>query len=294
MQNSVDRNRQVNIWEIANYLGRHWRWYVSGGLIGLLIGVFFYWVLPPKFEASTVLQPARVGSITGGFANPVVQGNELEPAAFMVERLKQPGFFSESMRQRCDVLESPSYQKVMANELSASMVKLQNQPMSLAKISWKASSPEIAKNCVLAIVDGVVEAQSRIAAPVMAALMQQKDITQKELDIYLAALAKNELQDVPRKPSANDFNQVVVADKAAQNLRESLASARKQLAEEQAQLTAPYTQPVVMLEPIYASTEPVIPLKVSMSTGALLGMLLGALSLLVKRSVIISKMEPSA
>lgn len=289
MQKNSDHYSQVNIWEVVTYLRINWRWYVVGSLIGALVGFLLFWVVPPKYEASVVIQPARVGSITGGFANPVVQGNELESAAFMVERFKQPGFFSESMRQRCQVAYTSGYQKEMANDLSASIVKLQNQPMSLAKLSWKAATPEIAQDCILAIVEAITEVQNSIAGPVVSSLIRQREISQREVNLYLAELAKIDRQESRREPAQTAFNQIVIADKAAQNLRESLALARKQLAEEDAQLTAPYTQKVLTLAPVYASQDPTIAFKSAVGLSALLGMLFGICALLVRRSVLVSK-----
>lgn len=284
MKNQIDQTRQVNIWEIASFLGRRWHWLFAGGLAGAIIGYLGYMVLPPKFEASLVMQPARVGSIIAGYANPLVQGVEPEPAALMIERLKLPGFFSATIREQCGVAESVGYQKEMAKDLSVNLIKLQNQNLSLAKISWSAISPEIATDCVVAVFNRVKEVQSEIIAPVIKKLHDQKAVTQREVEQYAAQLNKIDQSLPPRSYDQGSFNQIVVADKAAQNLRESLSEARKRLAEEDAQLLPPYTQPTLMFEPVYASHVPVISSKLAIFIGLISGLFGGVALLLVKHA----------
>jgi len=282
--NVSDRFGDLNIWEVMSLIRKQWRWPLLGGLCGATVGVLLYLLLPAKYEASVVLSPARVGSlIVAPSGVMTVQGSEPESAALMIERFKQPSFYSASIREKCQFKESPNYQEDMARDLNANMVKLPNpgfQSLSLAKLSWNASSSQIASDCLSAIVLAVKEAQNHIAAPIIAKLTAQKKITQDQLNLYLSDLTKYEAK-ASNKDSSNNFNQIVIADKAAQNLRESLIHIRKQLAEEEAQLSEPYTQPVKPLEPIYAALEPIITLRLAIILGLLAGIFIGCFALLL-------------
>ena len=244
--------------------------------------------LPAKFEATVVISPARVGSlIVGPSGAALVQGIEPESAALVIERLKQPSFFSLTIRDQCQVKDVPGYQADMARDLNANMVKLPNptmQSLSLVKLRWIASTPEIASSCLTAIVTAVRESQSLIAAPVIEKLGAQKKITQDQVNLYLSELAKYEAK-ASNKDSSSNFNQIVIADKAAQNLRESLTIVRKQLAEEEAQLSEPYTQAVKQIEAIYAAPEPIITAKLAIFIGLLAGIFIGSFALLLKLSL---------
>jgi hypothetical protein len=283
-----DRFGDLNIWEVLGLIHKQWRWPLFGGLIGLVAGFVLYLALPSKFEATVVISPARVGSlVVSPSGATIVQGSEPESAALMIERFKQPSFFSASIREKCQYQDSPNYQAEMVKDLNANMVKLPNptfQSLSLAKISWNASSPQIASNCLSAIVFAVQEAQNLIAAPVIEKLKAQKKITQDQVNLYLSELAKYEAK-ASNKDNSNNFNQIVIADKAAQNLRESLTIVRKQLAEEEAQLSEPYTQPVKQLEPIYAAFEPIITARLAITMGLLAGIFIGSFALLLKLSL---------
>ena len=50
MNQTFSRVDQVNIWAVLSYLAGQWRWYVIGGVAGLVVGVLYFWILPPKYE----------------------------------------------------------------------------------------------------------------------------------------------------------------------------------------------------------------------------------------------------
>lgn len=255
------------------------------------MGFIFYLVVPARFQASVVITPARVGSIVaGGF----IQGSEPEPAGLMIERLKQPTFFTLEIAKACQIDGNPNFQNEMAKNLTKSIVKLPTpslQNLSLLKLSWSDSSAQLAENCLGAIVQGVAQAQNRITAPIVEKITQQTKLTQNEVDLYMAELHKLAGKDTSKEAQQSNFNQIVIADKAAQNLRESLLIARKQLTEYQAMLTPPYTQGVTELEPIYASYEPVLTAKLAILTGGLAGLFIGIFALLARRGIRVYRSE---
>ena len=279
------QSEKVNVWEIGGFLKNHWKRFLIGGVSGAFIGLALYAVLPSKYQASVEISPARVGSIiTGGF----VQGVEPEPAYLLIERFKQPGFFTPAIAERCQVALTPGYQKEMAKDLSGSVVKLPNstaQTLSLIKLNWNASSPKLAEDCLLAVVQGVTETQNRMIIPIVEKLAAQTKLTQAEVDLFTSELNKLAARSASKEVTAGNFNQMVIADKAAQNLRESLVSARRQLSEDQAKLVPPYTQGTTILEPIYASPTPIFTAQLAGIIGFLAGLFLSIVALLIKRSV---------
>jgi hypothetical protein len=283
---------QVNIWAVLSYVAGRWRWYVQGGVIGLIAGGLYFWVIPAKYDASVVIQPARVGSILKGSVNRV-QSDEPEPAPLMIERLKQPGFFTEAIRKQCDVAARKDFQKDMVDTINVKIVKLPNptpQSLTMAKIIWKGTTASASGNCLEAIVAALTQAQNLIIAPTLATLVEQKAQSQKLLDIYVAEMANSKNKSAANSSGTN-FNQSVIADNAAQNLRVSLAFLKTELAEVTAQLAPPYTQPVTKLEPIYVSQSPIVPLPLALAIGALIGILGGVFALLVTRSIRLYKAQ---
>lgn len=279
--NPGDRSEQHNAWEILDAIKTQWLWYVIGGIVGGVLGFGIYLVVPPKYEAAVVVSPARVGSIGSGG---LIQGVEPEPAALMLERFKQPGFYTEGMRERCAVQDTPDYQQQMSKLVSASSLKLLNATSSLVKITWYGPTPMVAKDCMTAIVEQIASAQDKVAAPVVAKIADQTKATKTLVDQYTAELANLDSKRASKDFSSNNFNQIVIADKAAQNLRESLTGARRTLTEEEFQLLKPYTQRVTELEPIYVSPQPMITLKLAIVIGILAGLFLGIFALFLNLS----------
>ena len=282
---------QVNIWAVLFYVLGQWRWYVFGAVIGLFVGGLYFFIVPAKYEASVVIQPARIGS-SGKSAAGRILSEEPEPAVMMIERLKQPSFYTESLREQCLIPDSKDFQKTMVENISANVVKSTalGPTLSMAKIIWKGKSTSEAGNCLEAIVGRLTQAQNQMIAPAIATLNEQKAQSQKLLDIYLAEVTSTKAKSAVNSNGAN-FNQIVVADALAQNLRNSYAMFKNELSEVTAQLMPPYTQPVTKLEPVYVSKTPTIPLGLALALGALIGIFGGVVALLVNRSIRLYKSQ---
>ena len=275
---------KINVWEIGSYLKSHWKWYLLGGVCGAIIGFALYTIFPAKYQASVVISPARVGSIIGGG---FVQGTEPEQAILMVERFKQPGFFTPAIAESCQFPISPSYQEEMSKMLSASVIKFPtgtSAAYSLVRLIWNGASPKIAQDCLAAIIERVSDTQNKIVTPVIEKLEAQIKLTQAQVDLFASELDKLAARSNTKQANQENFNQIVVADKAAQNLRESLVSARRQLSEDQAKLSSPYTQGLSVLEPIYVSDIPIFTAGSAIIIGFLAGLVLSMLVLLLKQS----------
>lgn len=54
---------EINVLELADQFLDKWRWWVSGTVVGGLLGLGAAFVIPPKYEARGVLRVAQVGVI---------------------------------------------------------------------------------------------------------------------------------------------------------------------------------------------------------------------------------------
>jgi len=285
---SIDtRADQVNIWAVISYVVGQWRWYLAGSVIGLGLGGLYFAIAPSKYEATVVIQPARMGSMLK------VGAQEPEPAPLMVERLKQPGFWSEALREQCSIAPSDDYQKDMVDKINSNIVKLPisaAQNFTMAKITWKGISPSASGKCLEAVVAQLTQVQNQVNAPAIAMLEEHKARSQNLYNVYVEELQGLRAKIPPTGGSAN-FNQIVIADNIVQNLRSGAANLKNEVAEITAQLAPPYTQPVTMLEPIYVAQSPTITLSLALIIGALIGILGGVVALLVDRSIRLYKAQ---
>lgn len=256
---------EISLWDMVNFLKEGWRWLAGGLVLGLLGAMGFVMMSPSQYEATAVIQPATVGMPT------TTKGSEVEPVAQTLERLKLVTFYSDAVVQACQV---PS-----ALTLTGSVKTSQVKGNSLIQVSYRAPSITVAEACVNAVVAQLVKSQSAIAEPLVQTLEEQLVLTRKQLteaEGFQAQLEK-------RAVSSSDGASLLMLN--ALSKREEIVRLQKLLVEQKVQLSAPLTQPMQLLEPIYAPDKAVAPKKLPVLAGGLFGgLVLGGLVFFARRS----------
>ncbi|BBU67989.1 hypothetical protein ICHIJ1_03910 [Fluviibacter phosphoraccumulans] len=258
---------EISLWDIVEFLKEGWRWLTGGVVVGAVGAVGFVLVTPSQFETTAIVQPATVGMPT----TTTTRGAEVEPVAQTLERLKLPTFYDEAMLQAC---QAPSRQ-ALSGSVKASQVK----GNALIQVSYRAPTTALAEACVNAVVGQLTRSQTTMAEPVIKTLEEQLVLTKKQLteaEGFQGQLEK-------RAASSADGASLLMLN--ALSKREEIVRLQKLLIEQKVQLSAPLTQPMQLLEPIYAPERPVAPKKLPVLAGGLLGgLVLGGLAFFVRRS----------
>ena len=262
---------EISLWDILDFLKDGWRWLAVGVLAGAVGAVGFVLVSPAQFEAVAIVQPATVGMSTGTGAAMTTKGVEVEPVVQTLERLKLPTFYDEAMLQAC--------QSASRQALSGSVKASQVKGNALIQVSYRAPTTALAEACVNAVVGQLTRSQTTMAEPVIKTLEEQLVLTKKQLtesEGFQGQLEK-------RATSSADGASLLMLN--ALSKREEIVRLQKLLIEQKVQLSAPLTQPMQLLEPIYAPERPVAPKKLPVLAGGLLGgLVLGGLAFFVRRS----------
>ena len=270
--NTVQNDDEISLWDIVDFLKEGWRWLGGGLVLGLLGAVGFVLVSPAQFEATAIVQPATVGLPT----TTTTKGAEVESVAQTLERLKLPTFYTDALLQACQV---PS-RLALAGSVKASQVK----GNSLIQVSYRAPSVAVAEACVNAVVAQLTASQAEIGAPLIQTLEEQLVLTKKQLteaEGFQAQLEK-------RATSSTDSASLLML--SALSKREEIARLQKLLIEQKVQLSVPLTQPLQLLEPIYAPERAVAPKKLPVLAGGLLGgFVLGGLVFFMRRSWLVRR-----
>lgn len=259
---------EISIWELLEALMAGWRWWVGGAAVGLLAAIGFLGLTPAKYEATAVVQPATIGAAVGSMltANPASPANPAEPLAQTLERLKLVSFYSDDEVKACQTVSAQN----LAGDVKASIVKSN----SLLSISYRASSAELAKACMSEIVGRLTAFQSTLAAPLIKELTDQQAATKQQIDDTVQFLAQHE------KSLATAPTGAVLLTLR----REELMKLQKLDREQRIQLTEPLTQPMKLLEPIYAADQPVSPKRLlTAGAGLMGGLMVGLLALIGNR-----------
>lgn len=266
--NTPQDDDEISLWDIVNFLKEGWTWLAGGLVLGLVGAVGFVGLSPAQYEATSIVQPATVGMPT---TTTTTRGAEVEPVAQTLERLKLPTFYDEVMMQACQATS----RQALSGSVKASQVK----GNSLIQVSYRAPTKAVAEACVNAVVAQLTQSQKAIAEPLLKTLEEQLVLTKKQLteaESFQGQLEK-------RATSSADSTSLLMLNTLTK--REEIVRLQKVLVEQKVQLSPPLTQPMQLLEPIYAPERPVAPKKLPVLAGGLFGgLVLGGLVFFVRRS----------
>lgn len=268
MHTEIDN--EISLWDVVTFLREGWVWLAGGLITGLIGAVGFVLSSPAQFEAMAILQPATVGLPTTTTTT-TTKGAEVEPVAQTLERLKLATFYNDVLVQTC---QAPSA-LALTSGVKASQVK----GNSLIQLSYRAPSIAVAEACVNAVVEQLVKSQGAIAEPLIKTLEEQLAMTQKQLGEAVSFQAQLEKRAVTTADGAS----LLMLN--ALSKREEVVRLQKMIVDQKVQMLAPLTQPMQLLEPIYAPDKAVAPKKLPVLAGGLFGgLVLGGLVFFVRRS----------
>lgn len=270
---SVKNPDGMGMVELFQQLRKSWHWLVAGAVFGLLGAVVFMLVVDEQYEASAVIQPATVGISSS--TNTTTKGTDVESAAQTLERLKLSGFYNDDVLNACKLSGIANARQAIVKKIKPVLIK----GNSLVQISYVADSPPLAEGCLAAVINQLQKAQSQIAEPIIKTLEEQRVLTKQQLADAEKIQAQIENRAMTLDPSDAKFSSSMLMLGATLSKREEIARLRKVYTEQSLLLSEPMTQPVKLLEPIYASENPVYPKRMLVVLVALvLGMVAGALT----------------
>lgn len=247
---------EINIWELMEHLKSGWHWLAGGCAVGLLGATGFLMLVPAKYEATAVIQPATIGMIV---ATTTTTTTTVEPIAQTIERLKLVTFYGDELVKTCQATSA----KDLAEDVKASVVR----GNTLLSVGFRANSVETAQSCVAKIVGRLAQSQLKISSPLIKELENQLASTKQQIEEAERFLAQNEKL---LSPAANGAVLLMLK-------REELMNMKKLYREQRLQLIEPLTRPLQLLEPIYAPQKAVSPKKLLVVAGGLMGGLFAGL-----------------
>lgn len=254
---------EINIWELMEHLKSGWHWLAGGCAVGLLGATGFLMLVPAKYEATAVIQPATIGMIV---ATTTTTTTTVEPVAQTIERLKLVTFYGDDTVKVCQAGSA----KDLAQGVKVSIVKGNN----LVSLGYRADSVALAEACMAKIVGQLSQSQIDIATPLIKELEDQRASTKQQIDDAERFLAQHE-----KGLSSAPTGSVLLMLK-----REELMKLQKLYREQRIQLTEPLTQSMKLLEPIYAPERAVFPKKLLTVAGGFIGgLFLGLLAFFINR-----------
>jgi hypothetical protein len=222
-------------------------------IICLIVGVIYYFSVPTLYLASVRIELAKI------------DGNYPDNASNVIEKMKLPHYFSTTTLKACDSDGDLESHAKFFERIKPSKSKFSET----VNFATKAQSPQLAKDCLNAVIDEVTRKQNPILESVLVLrkkkiqeLSEQLEITENFINTFPAPKGEN-------NPRTSSFYH---------HVSHQIHTLKQQISDLKRYLHEPYTHNVSIVAPVYSSEvpinkQPLFTLGLCLSLGVFLGML---------------------
>lgn len=258
--NRVQDAADIGLKDIVDFVKESYKLVVGLGLMGILVAAGGLSMVNPQYEATALIEMAQVRPVR----NPTMAAS-VEAPAMLLERLKSPATYSESVIAACGLQDAALPAVSMSRLVDVSIPK---NLATVVSFDVRRESPEQAKACAHAIFSLVQQQQAELVKPYVNEWERTLRDQQARLQVTQTSLSKAE------KVGASPLVYLAQRDEALY-LIEEIDVLRRNLAR---------NSQTRLLAPIFASPQKVYPRTlVGLVGGGLTGAALGVLIVLGSR-----------
>jgi LPS O-antigen subunit length determinant protein (WzzB/FepE family) len=273
-EQQLDADDAMSLADVLQFLAEAWKTIAGTAVLSTGLGLAVAFVLPEKFEASALVEPAKV------------MGKYIETSNVLAEKMRSPTYYSTATLDTCAYSGKRGARQAFVRDLRPQV----GRQSAFVSISMKAASPELARQCLTAVMEDVKRDQSEQMVQQIAVAKDR--LKREEEKLVLAERVMNSISDrtvdQARKSAGTAGSEVAgstlvfVATQAKQAEITSLKNAVDQLAME---LAEPQTRQASLATPIFSPDEKVEPKRLLILVGACLGgLMLGLLVALGRKA----------
>jgi len=261
------QSEEISLRDIVQFLKEGRRWIISTFIGFILIGIAYLSFAPPKYDAFANITMASV-------ADKAVEGPDI-----LGEKLKLPLFYSNDTLTACNVQnERPTPGQFLAENLNRAINK--NAP--IVSINFRGASPELAKQCLEAVISDIRRNQNILSKPILDAKKSQVLLLQEKINSAEKLAAKLPITQLKFNFDDPKFSASALLWATIIGKESEVKDLRAQLHDLQITLTEPQTRETALVTPIYAPPIKAAPkatlvLLSSAIAGLFIGMLLWAI-----------------
>lgn len=250
---------EISLIEILHFFKNAWKTIAIVTLVGLALSIAYLAVTPKQYEAVALVAMAEIGAANNNHLNPLSRINIEEPS-LLITRLAQPTSFPAQVLSACGTGEGANAAAILAKSIKLAPYK---GVTNVVELKTFGQSPEATLTCAQAIFELIKTTQAQIVAPYI-----------DEAKLKLA-------DDSERLAKARDL--VAKADKSGSAIGVAYLSTRDEirfLVDEITALknlvTSNQSRATRLINPIYASDNPIAPKKrLALAAGLFAGLFLG-------------------
>lgn len=161
---------------------------ISAGLLGLLGGGAGYLLsssIKPQYEAVALLETHYVPVFKIESGTPVTVQPPIEDARYVMARLQFPSTYTPETLAACGVANDAAPGEALTNAL---IVSRERNLDTVLKMKIRRSSPEMARKCLVTIIESIKEDQDKISAATLDVIDENIAFLEKRLKIEKAGM----------------------------------------------------------------------------------------------------------
>jgi len=181
---------EISLFDIYDFFKEGWKTIIGFSVIGLVVGLVMAFVLPEKFQATVLIEPASVASRANSNAPMTRQSVELPTV--LAEKMKQPTYYSDKTLKACITNPDANPSQTLVNRLKPNVAR----NSVYVSVSYLAPSSKIASACLESVLSDVVVNQARLAEPLINNLQVELSNAEQELK---AVITERDQQRIKNK-----------------------------------------------------------------------------------------------
>jgi uncharacterized protein involved in exopolysaccharide biosynthesis len=166
---------EISLLDIYEFFRDGWKTLVALTVLGLSVGIITAFVLPEKFQASALIEPAAVGRKG---KEDTIESAVVETVAVLTEKMKVPTYYGEATIHACGLANKANPAEALVSRLKPSVAR----NSAYVAITYKAHSPAAASACLESVLKDVVTNQALLAQPLISNLESELVSAQEELN----------------------------------------------------------------------------------------------------------------
>ncbi len=254
---------------VIDFLVESWKMIALGGIVGGLLSLGFAMTLPARYQATANIQVAKVAGV------------DVEAAAFLLEKLKMPMYYSQKTYVACNVIGNLEPGVVITKTLKPVLAR--NAP--IITISYIEESPEDAKKCLESVLDDIRANQDLLAKPIFESKTNQLLNLKLKLESAEKIMTLLPMKNTGFDFSDSKFSASTLLLATALSKENEIKDLRTQINDLEILLQEPQTKKAFFSTPIYAPQKKVSPRKASILVGGLMaGLFISLLIIIGKRT----------
>lgn len=165
---------EISLLDIYQFFMEGWKTLISLSVLGLIAGLVVAYVIPEKFQARALIEPASVGKKG---KDDTITSAAVEPVAVLAEKMKVPTYYSAATIDACRLSDKVNPADALVKRLGPSVTR----NSTYVSLTYKAESPAIATTCLESVLKDVMANQVLLAQPMVNNLKAELESAEDQL-----------------------------------------------------------------------------------------------------------------